>query len=185
MTAKVPPCGKSAQLDRRPLPPCRRGRCRRSARRCWCRPWRRRARLSSAPAAPRRSGANGCGMSAAAVERASAGASMRAAKLFAVLAVGTITTGRLLALGLGDDAIDHAHALVPAGGGRPAVVDDDGDGAGAFERGFARRDSAPARPAQRSAARRRAGAAASATTARRPASSPGSRDRRGCASAGR
>ena len=52
--------------------------------------------VSSAPAAARRSGAKGCGVSAAAVERASDGASMRAAKLFAVLAVGTITTARLL-----------------------------------------------------------------------------------------
>ena len=96
--------------------------------------------MSSAPAAASRSGAKGCGVSAAAVERASAGASMRAVESScAVLAVGDDDDGPAFALGLGDDAIDHAHALVPAGGGSPAVVDDDGDRTGAVERGFARR----------------------------------------------
>ena len=141
---------------------------------------------SSAPAAARRSGAKGCGVSAAAVERASDGASMRAAKLFAVLAVGTMTTARLLPSGLGDDAIDHAHALVPAGGGSPAIVDDYGDRAGAFEPArFARRVPGPARASATMSSAAASRRNSVTITARRPASFPGFRDRRGCASAGK
>ena len=46
-------------------------------------------------APPRRSGAKGCGCTAAAVERAAAGASTLRLSAFAALAVGTISSGRL------------------------------------------------------------------------------------------
>ena len=47
--------------------------------------------------------------------------------------------GPALALGFGDDPINHACALVPTRGGRPTVVDDDGHRARAVECGLARR----------------------------------------------
>ena len=106
--------------------PRRRDRCRRSARRCRLRPGRREP-PASAVAAARRVGANGCGCNAAAVERASAGASMRTACDFAGLAVASTTHGPVLRLGLGDEALDHARALRPARRGGPAVVDGDHD----------------------------------------------------------
>ena len=51
--------------------------------------------FSSAPTAASRSGAKGCGCSAAAVERASPGASILAVSVLAARAVGTMTTARL------------------------------------------------------------------------------------------
>ena len=83
--------------------------------------------VSSALTAASRSGANGCGSSAAAVERASAGASMRAVTALAALAVGTTTTARLW---LSASAIRRSImrvALAPVRGGGPAVVDEDRD----------------------------------------------------------
>jgi hypothetical protein len=43
----------------------------------------------------------------------------------------------VLGLGLGNQPVDHARALRPAGGRRPAVVDDDHHRAAALERGLA------------------------------------------------
>ena len=53
--------------------------------------------LAMALATARRSGANGCGCTAAAVERAAVGASTLRLMLLVALAVGTIITGRLWA----------------------------------------------------------------------------------------
>ena len=93
-------------------------RCRRSARRCRLRPCRRVA-ASSAVAAARRVGANGCGCNAAAVERASA--EPRCARRAISPGWQSRAPPRaVLRLGLGDEAVDHARALRPArrGGSR-------------------------------------------------------------------
>ena len=73
-TTEKPAAGEAGELVGEARAPCRRGRCRRRARR----PWHRLAPPSAAAiacAAAMRSGANGCGCTAAAVERAEAGAS--------------------------------------------------------------------------------------------------------------
>ena len=94
MTAKVPPCASSRSLaaTSAALPSWSMS----SLSQTMLAPLAPASAASSALTAASRSGANGCGLSAAAVERASAGASMRAVETLAVLAVGTMTTGRLL-----------------------------------------------------------------------------------------
>jgi hypothetical protein len=81
-----------------------------------------------------RSGEKGWGCTAAAVERAAAGASIFKVMALAALAVGRDEDGAALAFGFRDQPLDHECARAPLRGGGPAVVDDQDDGAGAGER---------------------------------------------------
>ena len=85
-------------------------------------------------AAAMRSGANGCGCTAAAVERAVAGASTLRLRAFVAIGGRHDQHRPALALGLGDQPLDHEGARAPLRRADPAVVDHQHDRPGARQR---------------------------------------------------
>ena len=138
---------------------------------------------SSCTAAIARSGANGCGCRAAAVERAAFGASMRSVCVLAGGAVCATSTGRLWPSASRDQPVDQSACARQAGGGAQPLSTTSTTGPSplrAVSRLGLSTGSASARITQRGG---QPCGSASATTASWPASSPGYRCRPECASA--